>query len=113
MLDTRHAHVARRPAGETRCLLTELLPPQPLTARCKQIDGPSQNLICNDQGWEGHVIEAPFPYRRGNLCYLFYSGNDYGALLPSAPGCMQASAALLSLCVSRLPCIRGLLRDCS
>lgn len=38
-----------------------------------QIDGPSQNLFCNDGGsWEGHVIEAPFPYRRGDTYYLLY-----------------------------------------
>ena len=43
------------------------------------MDGPSQNLFCNDGGsWEGHVIEAPFPYRQGDTFYLFYSGNDYG-----------------------------------
>jgi xylan 1,4-beta-xylosidase len=34
-----------------------------------------RELIRNDVGWEGGVVEGPFILRRGDWFYLFYSGN--------------------------------------
>lgn len=35
-------------------------------------------LLCNDQAWEGNLIEAPFVSVHGGLYYLFYSAAHYG-----------------------------------
>ncbi len=37
--------------------------------------GEMHELIRNDIGWEGGVVEGPFVLRRGDWFYLFYSGN--------------------------------------
>ena len=47
--------------------------------------GEPAQLIRNDQGWEGHVIEAPTMFKHDGKYYLFYSGNDYGGV-PYAVG---------------------------
>lgn len=40
----------------------------------KLVDQPHE-LIRNDAGWEGGVVEGPYVLRRGEWLYLFYSGN--------------------------------------
>ena len=37
--------------------------------------GEPKELIRNDAGWEGGLVEGPFVLRRGEWFYLFYSGN--------------------------------------
>eukprot|EP00891_Asterochloris_glomerata_P007606 jgi/Astpho2/7606/Aster-x0326 len=51
----------------------------PLTPDGLQLAGPATDILRNDLGWEGHVIEAPCLIERNNKFYLFYSGNDYGS----------------------------------
>ncbi len=40
--------------------------------------GSANNILINDQAWEGLVIEAPSMMYRNGYYYLFYSGNNYG-----------------------------------
>ena len=37
--------------------------------------GERREIMRNDAGWEGAVVEGPFILRRGGYYYLFYSGN--------------------------------------
>ena len=39
-----------------------------------KLTGEKQELIRNDAGWEGPVVEGPFVLKRGKYFYLFYSG---------------------------------------
>ena len=34
-------------------------------------------MFRQDAAWEGHLVEAPFMWRRGGAYYLFYSANAY------------------------------------
>ncbi len=40
------------------------------------VGSPTQ-LLVNDQGWEGNVIEAPTMWKEGGMYYLFFSANSY------------------------------------
>jgi xylan 1,4-beta-xylosidase len=58
---------------------------QPLNEDGTKLIGQPTELIRNDAGWEGSLVEGPFVLRRGNWFYLFYSGNGC-----CGPGCNYA-----------------------
>jgi len=39
--------------------------------------GAPVNLICNDQDWEGHLVEGPFLWKEKDRYWLFYAANDF------------------------------------
>jgi beta-xylosidase len=39
--------------------------------------GAPVNLICNDQEWEGHLVEGPFLWKQDGRYWLFYAANDF------------------------------------
>lgn len=56
--------------------------PTPIYTRRLADDGlsftePRVQVLVNDLGWEGGVVEAPWLIKRGAFFYLFYSGNVY------------------------------------
>ncbi|WP_309661882.1 family 43 glycosylhydrolase, partial [Sphingomonas sp.] len=42
------------------------------------LGGPTQ-VLTNDQGWEGHLIEGPFVTFQQGRYWLFYAGNDFAS----------------------------------
>ncbi len=50
---------------------------QKLSANGTALTGSRVQLIVNNQGWEGSVVEGPWVVARGGYYYLFYSGNAY------------------------------------
>lgn len=50
---------------------------QKLSASGTALTGGRTQLIVNDQGWEGGVVEGPWVVAHGGSYYLFYSGNAY------------------------------------
>jgi beta-xylosidase len=42
------------------------------------LTGTAVRLLTNHAPWQAAVVEAPQMYRRGDVYYLFYSGNNYG-----------------------------------
>lgn len=57
------------------------------------LTGTRQELITNDQAWEGGVVEGPWVVLRGGRYYMFYSGNSY-ANGTYAVGVARASSPL-------------------
>jgi len=56
--------------------------PTPIWGQRLGLDGASlvgakTQLLTNDQGWEGTVVEGPWVHRHDGAYYLFYSGNAY------------------------------------
>jgi GH43 family beta-xylosidase len=41
--------------------------------------GEPTRVLCNDLGWEGHLIEGPFVTRQNDRYWLFYAGNDFAS----------------------------------
>ena len=41
--------------------------------------GEPTTVLCNDQAWEGHLIEGPFVTRQRGRYWLFYAGNDFAS----------------------------------
>lgn len=60
--------------GNSRRLPT-IIWAQPLDESGTRLLGQPKELIRNDAGWEGAVVEGAFVVRRGEWFYLFYSGN--------------------------------------
>ena len=50
---------------------------QQLSADGLSLVGSPVQLITNDQGWEGPLVEGPWVYSKGGTYYLFYSANAY------------------------------------
>ena len=50
---------------------------QQLTSNGLGVTGNPTQLVHNDQGWEGSVVEAPAMLKHGGVYYLFYSANSY------------------------------------
>ena len=50
---------------------------QELTADGLALAGPRHEVLRNDLGWEGRLVEAPAMVKRDGAYYLFYSGADY------------------------------------
>ena len=60
--------------GNSRRLPT-ILWAQPLSDDGLKLIGEAREILRNDAGWEGAVVEGPFVVRRGEWFYLFYSGS--------------------------------------
>ena len=50
---------------------------QKLSSDGTRLVGQPTQLIKQDQGWEGKLIEAPVVWKHGKKYFLFYSANDY------------------------------------
>ncbi len=50
---------------------------QQLTPDGLALVGSPVEVLRNDLGWEGRLVEAPCLVKRGSYYYLFYSGSDY------------------------------------
>jgi len=55
--------------------LPTILWAQPLSSDGLRLTGEAKEILRNDAGWEGAVVEGPFVVHRGDWFYLFYSGN--------------------------------------
>jgi GH43 family beta-xylosidase len=43
-----------------------------------ELIGEETTVLCNDQDWEGHLIEGPFVTCQQGRYWMFYAGNDFG-----------------------------------
>jgi beta-xylosidase len=66
---------------------------QPMSADGTALTGSRTELITNDLGWEGGVVEGPWVVSHGGSYFLFYSGNSY-ANATYAVGVARASSPL-------------------
>ncbi|GAB4208554.1 MAG: glycoside hydrolase family 43 protein [Roseiflexaceae bacterium] len=58
--------------GQDTWLYIQRVAPDGLT-----LEGQPTQLIKQDQGWEGRLVEAPTLWKHDNRYYLFYSANNY------------------------------------
>ncbi|MEA3016313.1 MAG: hypothetical protein QOI38_1035 [Sphingomonadales bacterium] len=50
----------------------QALDPETLSVR-----GTPAIVLENDEPWEAHLVEGPWVWREGDLCFIFYAGNDF------------------------------------
>jgi hypothetical protein len=66
--------------GEAGFILDAMRTPiraQRLSAHGVSFIGEPTEVLANDLGWEGHLIEGPWVTRQQGRYWLFYAGNDF------------------------------------